>query len=210
MSKDLWLRRIRNLAGFLGMILPWISLIGAIIVSNTTGVPAEFWSTLSISATYYICPALTGILTAASVVLMCYDGYSLRDNIVTTISGIFGIMIVLFPCACTVSGEMVGFFQLPVAISNTIHCASACAFFILLSINSLFLFTIGEKTSTKQKKIRNIIYRVCGIGMLFALTLMVLPVSFFAKTFVIEAIALTFFGISWLVKGQVFGILKDK
>ena len=210
MSKDLWLRRIRNLAGFLGMILPWISLIGAIIVSNTTGVPAEFWPTLSISATYYICPALTGILTAASVVLMCYDGYNLRDNIVTTISGVFGIMIVLFPCACTVSGEMVGFFQLPVAISNTIHCASACAFFILLSINSLFLFTIGEKEPTKQKKIRNIIYRVCGIGMLCALILMVLPVSFFAKTFVVEAIALTFFGISWLVKGQVFGILKDE
>ena len=210
MSKDLWLRRIRNLAGFLGMILPWISLIGAIIVSNTTGVPAEFWPTLSISATYYICPALTGILTAASVVLMCYDGYNLRDNIVTTISGVFGIMIVLFPCACTVSGEMVGFFQLPVAISNTIHCASACAFFILLSINSLFLFTLGEKEPTKQKKIRNIIYRVCGIGMLCALILMVLPVSFFAKTFVVEAIALTFFGISWLVKGQVFGILKDE
>lgn len=210
MSKDLWLRRIRNLAGFLGMILPWISLIGAIIVSKTTGVPAEFWPTLSISATYYICPALTGILTAASVVLMCYDGYSLRDNIVTTISGIFGIMIVLFPCACTVSGEMVGFFQLPVAISNTVHCASACIFFILLSINSLFLFTIGEKEPTKQKKIRNIIYRVCGIGMLCALVLMVLPVSFFAKTFVVEAIALTFFGISWLVKGQVFGILKDE
>ena len=210
MSKDLWLRRIRNLAGFLGMILPWISLIGAIIVSNTTGVPAEFWPTLSISATYYICPALTGILTAASVVLMCYDGYSLRDNIVTTISGVFGTMIVLFPCACTVSGEMVGFFQLPVAISNTIHCASACAFFILLSINSLFLFTIGEKEPTKQKKIRNIIYRVCGIGMICALILMVLPVSFFAKTFMVEAIALTFFGISWLVKGQVFGILKDE
>ena len=210
MSKDLWLRRIRNLAGFLGMILPWISLIGAIIVSNTTGVPAEFWPTLSISATYYICPALTGILTAASVVLMCYDGYNLRDNIVTTISGVFGIMIVLFPCACTVSCEMVGFFQLPVAISNTIHCASACAFFILLSINSLFLFTLGEKEPTKQKKIRNIIYRVCGIGMICALILMVLPVSFFAKTFVVEAIALTFFGISWLVKGQVFGILKDE
>lgn len=210
MSKDLWLRRIRNLAGFLGMILPWISLIGAIIVNNTTGVPAEFWPTLSISATYYLCPALTGILTAASVVLMCYDGYSLRDNIVTTISGVFGIMIVLFPCACTVSSEMVGFFQLPVAISNTIHCASACAFFILLSINSLFLFTIGEKAPTKQKKIRNIIYRVCGIGMICALILMVLPVSFFAKTFVVEAIALTFFGISWLVKGQVFGILKDE
>lgn len=205
----LWLKRIIKWAGFLGMILPWISLIGAIIVSNATGVPAAFWSTLSISATYYICPALTGILTAASIVLMCYSGYDLRDNIITSITGVFGLMVVLFPCNCTVSGEIVGFFQLPVAISNIIHCISACAFFILLSINSLFLFTLGEENPTKQKKIRNIVYRVCGIGMLCALALMVIPVSFFAKTFIVEAIALTFFGISWLVKGQALGILKD-
>ena len=209
-SKELWLKRIRNWAGFLGMILPWISLIGAVIISIATGVPAAFWSTLSISATYYICPALTGILTTASIVLMCYDGYDWRDNLITTISGVFGIMIVLFPCACTVAGATVGFFQLPVAISNIIHCISACTFFILLSINSLFLFTLGEENPTKQKKIRNIVYRVCGIGMLCALALMVIPVSFFAKTFIVEAIALTFFGISWLVKGQALGILKDK
>lgn len=206
----LWLKRIINWAGFLGAILPWISLIGAIIVSNATGVPAAFWSTFSISATYYICPALTGILTAASIVLMCYSGYDWRDNIITSITGVFGLMVVLFPCNCTVSGEIVGFFQLPVAISNIIHCISACAFFILLSINSLFLFTLGEENPTKQKKIRNIVYRVCGIGMLCALALMVVPVSFFAKTFIVEAIALTFFGISWLVKGQALGILKDK
>ena len=31
-SKELWLKRIRNWAGFLGMILPWISLIVAVIV----------------------------------------------------------------------------------------------------------------------------------------------------------------------------------
>ena len=80
----------------------------------------------------------------------------------------------------------------------------------MLSINSLFLFTLGEENPTKQKKIRNIVYRVCGIGMLCALALMVIPVSFFAKTFIVEAIALTFFGISWLVKGQALGILKDK
>lgn len=206
----LWLKRIRNWAGFLGMILPWISLIGAIIVSNATGVPAAFWPTLSISATYYICPALAGILTANSIVLMCYDGYDWRDNLITTISGVFGIMIVLFPNDCTVAGATVGFFQIPVAISHIIHCISACSFFILLSINSLFLFTLGEPNPTKQKKIRNIVYRVCGIGMLCTLALMAIPVSFFAKTFIVEAIALTFFGISWLVKGQALGILKDK
>lgn len=208
-NSELWMRRVRNLAGFLGMILPWLSLAGAGLVARQFGLPDDFWRTLSISATYYITPFLTGILTAAAIVLMCYDGYDWRDNVVTTISGIFGIMIVLFPCKCTVSADYVGAFQLPVNVSNFIHCFSACAFFILLSINSLFLFTLGE-SKTKMKKIRNVIYRVCSIGMLAALVLMVLPVSFFAKTFIVEAIALTFFGISWLVKGQVFGLFADK
>lgn len=208
-NSELWMRRVRNLAGFLGMILPWLSLMGAGIVAKTVGVPDDFWRTLSISATYYITPFLTGILTAAAIVLMCYDGYDWRDNVVTTISGVFGIMIVLFPCNCTVATDYVGAFQLPVSVSNFVHCFSACAFFILLSINSLFLFTLGE-SGTKMKKIRNIIYRVCGIGMLSALILMVLPINFFAKTFIVEAIALTFFGISWLVKGQVFNLFSDK
>lgn len=208
-NSELWMRRVRNLAGFLGMILPWLSLMGAGIVAKTVGVPDDFWRTLSISATYYITPFLTGILTAAAIVLMCYDGYDWRDNVVTTISGVFGIMIVLFPCNCTVATDYVGAFQLPVSVSNFVHCFSACAFFILLSINSLFLFTLGE-SGTKMKEVRNIIYRVCGIGMLSALILMVLPINFFAKTFIVEAIALTFFGISWLVKGQVFNLFSDK
>ena len=47
--------------------------------------------------------------------------------------------------------------------------------------------------------------------MLAALILMPLKnIDFFAKTFIIEAIALTFFGISWLVKGQAFGLFADK
>lgn len=208
-DSNLWLKRIRNLAGFLGMILPWLSLLGAVIVSKSVGVPETFWETLSISATYYITPPLTGVLTAAAIVLMCYDGYDWRDNLITTISGFFGLGVVIFPCSCSVSTPLTGFFQLPVNISNIIHCSSAVIFFILLAINSLFLFTLGE-SNTKQKKIRNIIYRVCGIGMICAMALMVIPVNFFAKTFIVEAIALTFFGISWLVKGQVFGLFADK
>lgn len=211
MSSDkIWIVRIRQWIGFLGMVLPWISLIGAAIYSAAHGVPDAFWSELSISATYYICPALTGILTAASIVLMCYSGYDWRDNVITTVTGAFGIMIVLFPNNCAVSGELVGFFQLPVETSHIIHCVAAATFFILLSINCMFLFTLGEETPTKQKKIRNVVYEVCGLGMILSLVLMAIPIKFFAKTFIVEALALTFFGISWLIKAQVFGILKDK
>ena len=209
---ETWMKRIRNFAGFLGMILPWIALTGAVIYAKAqpTKIPDDFWETLSISATYYLTPALAGILTTAAVVLICYKGYDWRDELVTTISGIFGLMIVIFPCDCSAaSSNIVGFFQLPIAISNVIHLASAVIFFILLAINSLFLFTLGE-SDTKQKRIRNIIYKVCGIGMFCTLFLLVLPIQFSAKIFIVEAIALTFFGVSWLVKGQIFGLLKDK
>lgn len=38
-----WLKRIRNFIGILGMILPWISLVGAILVARTKGIPDDFW-----------------------------------------------------------------------------------------------------------------------------------------------------------------------
>jgi len=206
-----WLKRIRNFAGFLGMILPWIALVGTTIFakSQPKRIPSDFWETLSISETYYLTPALAGILTTAAVVLMCYKGYDWRDEIVTTLSGIFGLMIVIFPCECPISSSTVGFFQLPANISNIIHTAAAVLFFLLLAINSMFLFTLGE-SNTKQKHIRNIIYKICGIGMFCTLPLLIIPIQFPAKIFIIETIALTFFGISWLVKGQIFGLLSDK
>ena len=209
MSKDLWLKRIRNYAGFLGGILPWISLLGAAIVHWNKPFEPGFWSNLSISETYYITPALTGILTAASIVLMCYDGYNLKDSLVTTLSGVFGLLIVLFPCRCAISPDIVGFFQLPVVTSNIIHCTAAVIFFCLLAYNSLFLFTKTDGNVTKQKKKRNIVYRICGIGMLAIMALMIIPVDFFAKTWFVEMGALTFFSFSWLTKGGAFGFLND-
>lgn len=207
-----WMKRIRNLAGLMGMILPWVSLLGAILVARTKGFPDDFWSLLSISETYYVTPPLVGILTTAAVVLMCYKGYSTKDHVISALAGIFGLMIVLFPCKCPAAEEIVGFFQLPVKISHIVHCTSAVLFFILLAYNSIRLFTQtgNQNNMTDQKKIRNIVYRVCGIGMLCSMALMVIPVQFFAKTFIVEAIALTFFGISWLVKGGFLGILADK
>lgn len=223
-ANKIWLKRIRVFAGFLGMLLPWIALLGAYIVSKAQpdAIKSGFWADLSISETYYVTPALAGVLTTAAVILMSYKGYDLIDHAITSISGIFGTLIVLFPCNCAQvnSNDLVGFFQLPASVSHTIHCTSAVIFFILLAFNSLFLFTRswykdenGNKVNipqTKQKKIKNIIFKVCGVGMLCGLILVPLPLNFIpAKVFIAEAIALTFFGISWLIKGEVFGLLSD-
>lgn len=210
MNKNLWLRRIRNYAGFLGMILPWLSLIGALLVNHFTPLGEKFWSDLSISATYYVTPALVGVLTAASIVLMCYDGYDLQDNIVTTVSGVFGILIVLFPCDCSIAAERVGYFQLPVEWSSRVHCTAAVIFFCLLAYNSLFLFTKSATQKTFKKEMRNFVYRICGIGMVVSMALMPLPIHFPAKTWWVETVSLTFFGVSWLVKGGAVKVLNDK
>ena len=129
-----------------------------------------------------------------------------RDNLVTTLTGICGIFIVVFPCNCPIAPERVGMFQLPAATSHIIHTIAALSFFVLLAINALFLFTLGD-SDTKNKKIRKIIYRVCAIGMLGIFVLYPIPIWFPAKYYIIEAIALTFFGVCWLVKGRIFGFL---
>lgn len=210
MSEIIWQKRIRNWAGFLGMILPWLCLFGAYMVNRFTPLGKSFWSDLSISATYYITPVLTGVLTTASMVLMCYDGYDLQDNIITTLSGVFGICIVIFPCNCSIATAHTGLFQLPVKVSHVIHCISALTFFCLLAYNDMFLFTKHGENMSDKKKQRNIVYKVCGIGMVIAMIIMLIPVSFPAKIWWVEMIALTFFGFSWLTKGDAFPFLNDK
>jgi hypothetical protein len=56
---------------------------------------------------------------------------------------------------------------------------------------------------TKQKKIRNIIFRVCGIGMLTSFTILLLP-DFYIQTWLTEAAALCFFSLSWLTKANAY------
>lgn len=214
MSKEeLIYLRIRNICGLLGIILPWIALFSAGIKCCH---PSDEWW-YSISATYYQSPALVGVLTPASIVLMCYIGYESIDNWITTLSGLFGLGIVLFPCAVgwKKPDDLVGFFQLPMFISNIIHSTCACVFFLLLAYNSFCLFTRkkeGEIISEK-KQLRNYIYKTCGIGMLvfeFVFALCVLLDAPGYSTMIVEIILLHLFGISWLVKGKAIPYLNDE
>lgn len=142
------------------------------------------------------------ILGAASLLLFSYKGYERCDDILNTITGFAGLGICLFPMANGVY-EYIGTFQILASVSNVIHLVSAVVFFVLLSINSLFLFTKSSGDMTKRKRIRNIIFIICGIGMLCAFALLLVP-PFPCRTWWIEAIALFFFGISWLTKANYY------
>ncbi len=202
-------KRIRNLCGLLGMILPWIALFSAGIAEHPSD---EWW--WSISATYYLSPALVGVLAPAAIVLISYIGYDPIDNWITALSGIFGVGIVLFPCKVSwiPDGTLVGFFQVPIQVSHIVHTVCAALFFLLIALNSIFLFTRSGAVQTPRKKIRNIIYRTCGIGML------VLEVAFAVikltgapgySIMITEILLLNLFGFAWLVKGEAFPFLND-
>jgi hypothetical protein len=199
--------KLRKALGWLGMLLPWIVAILYMILEVKT-----FKFPESISATYYCDSCITPfmiILGSAGLLLMTYSGYDTQDKIVCTLAGIFGIMICLFPCFSTL--KYVGTFQIPVNISGWIHNISAFIFFGLLAYNSLFLFTKSSGEMTSEKKKRNIIFRVCGVGMIASFLLLIPLWNVSCGIWIVEAIALSFFGISWLTKSQCYNwLFKDK
>ena len=196
--------RLRKTCGWLGMLLPIIVLVLCLVFQC---VPGHVFPD-SISQTYYFEPTITPfmiILGAASILLMCYKGYEKIDDIINTLTGIAGLCICIFPCMTT-PDHYVGTFQLDKITSGWIHNISAVLFFGLLAYNVIFLFTKSSGEMTKNKKIRNIIYRICGIGMVVALLAIVLVSVFniWGGTWLVEAVALFFFGIAFLTKADVY------
>lgn len=205
---DINTTRLRCLLGWLAVLVPWI-------------VCAFVWAfPPSISETWYTnaCTPFMIILGASSILLISYKGYGLVDDILTTITGVLGIGICLFPCYPTLeiramshfSGLIPTPFMLPYETSSNLHLICAYIFFGLLAINALFLFTKSSGVMTENKKKRNVIYRVCGIGMMASFLLMLLELipavanSSFPLVWFVEMLALTFFGVSWLTKADYY------
>jgi len=197
---------LRRLIGILGMLLPLACLLGGSLFRNAPIMD-------SISAYYHsnMRDVLVGLLVGVSLFLMTYKGYERRDMLVAIISGIAGLGIAIFPCASRVDpSSAVGMFPFTPPIAGYLHYGSSALFFILLGINSYFLFTLGDKENwTRRKSIRNGIYRACGL-VIFAslLTLLILTLILGDEliatvwTFIFETVMLLAFGISWLVKGE--------
>jgi hypothetical protein len=185
--------RLRAMIGWLGMLLPWIVVL---LVG---------YFPRSISATWYTnaCTPFMIILGSASILLMCYKGYDLLDDIVNTMAGLCGLGICLFPCIVPNVTGGVGTFLVDINVSHRLHSAFAILFFGLLAYNSFFQFTKSSGELTPNKKKRNIIFRICGVGMLGSFAILLLP-WFPIRTWLVEAVALFFFALSWLTKANIY------
>lgn len=204
---------LRKLIGILGILLPFICVLGGFLFAN---LPVGS----SISSYYHtnMRDFFVGLLVGVSLFLLTYKGYERIDNIITSIIGLTGLGIAIFPCLNSIaSTEPVGIFQISPIVSNKIHLISAFTFFFLLAINSIFIFTLTKSKDipkTRNKKIRNYIYIGCGVIILLSLLILFIRSLVGAEVensktlLVFETIMLLAFGISWLVKGET--LFKDK
>ena len=200
--------------GILGMALPLICIFGGLIFA---GLAVQN----SVSHYYHtnMRDVFVGLLACASILFMTYSGYGIIDNVVTWLIGLAGAGVVIFPCPTypQMPKALVGILQLPQAASAPVHFGFSGAFFFLLAINSIFLFTLSKKKDVgHEKRLRNGIYVGSGVVILASLaTLLILSLvapNYFENSsiaLVFEAVMLFTFGVSWLVKGD-FPLFRDK
>jgi len=178
----------------------------------------------SISHYYYSVSGIifTSLLMLIGVFLASYRGYDKIDNAITWIGGVAISLVAIIPTPyenCTdlgptpicVSEHDVIFGFLPV---GSIHFGGAVLFFICMAIMSIRQFTQGDLTMP-GKKMRNMIYYICGYGILFTIVFAGIMIYGFHKDegtnfiFWVEVVMLVFFAAAWLLKGKVLNDLKQ-
>ncbi len=119
-------------------------------------------------------------------------------------------------------------------ILGAVHYLSAATMFGILGYFSFFVFTAVQTSDatengelTEVKKMRNRIYRVAGGLIFFSIAALIVKfgLEYFLDdaralafkdwwnglylTFIFEALGLIAFGVSWLLKARIFGLLED-
>ena len=202
---------LRKFVGLIGILLPFaLVTIHMLLVRQVVLLG-------SVSGYYYtdVRGVLVGSLCAIGVFLFAYRGYDNWDfinwdNVLTNAAGVFAVGVALFPTAPVNPSAHAR------AISY-VHLTCAGLLFAALAVISFWLFTRTDPAGrrTKQKKIRDLIYRGCGIVIALCLVLVPIeslvigaPIHGIRPLYWLEAIAVVAFGVSWLVKGEA--VLKDQ
>lgn len=209
-------KKIRQTIGALGIALP-------VLIYLHTGIVGGCWSLQdSISHYFYTTGNVffEGVLWILGLVLIYYPAYEhdkKGDVILTNISGFLAWGVALIPTNND-SQDSCAIFNFPPdsALRNGIHLACAGAMLLIFAYISLKLFTIsdannyGPSNPYKWKKIRNRIYRTCGVATALSIVTIVILMQIekqleiiigFKYVFWLEVTAIVPFGIAWLVKG---------
>jgi len=197
----------RVIIGILGIALPFLLPIFQGEILN------------SISHYYYSRSAFFFhiVLFGFGLFLVSYRGYEkknngeyISDNVITSFAGVMALIVVVVPTACELSGSVDELkycenLQLTLVGHPTynslslIHFISAGLFLFLMGLMSL-KFTMGKSHLSW-------LYYTAAFVIFLCLILLIISHLFKIKlfdksTFILESIAVLFFGIGWLVKSK--------
>lgn len=205
---------LRKAVGVLGVLLPVALAIGMVLFSDCNAIQN------SISDYYYTVMGnvFVGVLCAVGLFMYSYKGYDKKDKISAKLAALFAITVAFSPTFGPNNQSPCNYLHRNSSTwVSTLHDISAISFFLTLAYFSLFLFTKTSGELTKQKKMRNRIYKLCGYTIVSCILLLLLyfkipalqsALKGYKPVFVMESIALWAFGLSWLTKGEF--LLKDK
>ena len=199
---------LQRFVGVLAITLPFILLIGH-------GIDTGNWVKTSMSFYYYshLKTWFVGSLFAMGLSFIAYNYKPIQpdfvvDNVLTWIAGVAAIGVALCPTIFSKTQH-----GAPKIISG-VHLGCAIVLFGVLAFLALCRFTKHGACMTPRKRMRNRIYRGCGIVILGAIGL--IGVSALLKwkgdwsvLFIGEATATVAFGVAWLVKSGWPKFLAD-
>ncbi len=226
---------LRRAIGILGLALPWVLVLGENLRDSLAPHASRAGRQLielSMSAYFHtgMRDVFVGSLCAIAVFLLAYRGYDRTENGVANVAGLCALLVALFPTpedsreaadTGTRAPDSVTFFSGPdapdPALVGYLHFGSAAVFFFILAWMSFYRFTMTDPDDacTRQKEQRNVIYRACGIVIVACIAAIAIGKLFFQEyervsrfVFWSEAVAVTAFGISWLIKGET--LFRDR
>jgi hypothetical protein len=209
---------LRQAVGWVGTLLPVVLVVGNAIFSTASRPD-------SMSGYYYtdMRNIFVGALCALGVFLGAYDGYDDVDRWITNVAGLGAIGAALCPTKPAVPQPSTS--QL---VAGGFHLFFAAVTFVALGLMALRFAKAGQTPPDlpMMERIRyglgfgkpaapdRGIYRFCGIMILSCVVLApvsnLLPASVNAHwpvLFILEAVAVFAFGVSWFVKGQTIKAL---
>jgi hypothetical protein len=192
-------RTLRRVVGVLGVGLPVVLALWGFFLTH----PASLLPSISDYYALRTRDAFVGVLFTIAWFLFTYRGFDWRDNLAGNLACVFALGVALFPNSGT-------------TLEQAVHFTSATLLFLDLACFALFLFTRTAGAPTREKVLRNRVYRVCGVSMLVCIVLIAAAkllltqhvLDQYSIVFWLETLALWAFGTSWFVKGET--VLRDK
>jgi hypothetical protein len=199
---------LRKAVGAVALGLPFAVSIPLLILGN-------HMIESSISGYYYtgMRNLFVGSLCAIGMFMLCCRGYDRKDEVAGMFSALCAVGVAFFPTRP--EGDATSSQR----VEGTVHYIFAALLFSTLAYFCLALFRMSaaNKTMTRKKVQRNMVYSACGVVIIASIgVIAVVKLLQFIHVlenvgptvFCFETTALLAFGTAWLIKGETF--LKDE